>query len=160
MMTDHAELARRLRVSWPDRGWVVSNKIKELLSEAREAADALDFLLSENAALRAKGDPANWNDKEDQWSQDIVAAHPVNSTDPLRHKHFETALEMVGNRRGKYELVGLVQWLLTRANQAERQRDEAVRLLRRIAETPSEQYDDAREADAIRIFLASMEPKT
>lgn len=49
---DHAELARRLRVSWSDRGWVAANKIKELLGEAREAADALENLLSEIAALR------------------------------------------------------------------------------------------------------------
>lgn len=41
-----------------------------------------------------------------------------------------------------------------RATEAERKLAEAVGLLRRIAETPSDQFDDVAEADKIRTFLS------
>lgn len=66
---------------------------------------------------------APWNDKDDGYTPAIEAAHPINSGDPYnglsRWKVYEAALEMVGNRRGKYELVNLVNWLLLRAKLAE-----------------------------------------
>lgn len=51
----------------------------------------------------------NWGDREDQHSEAISAAHPVHTGE---HKTYATALEMVGNRRSKYALVDLVNWLL------------------------------------------------
>ena len=65
-------------------------------------------------------------------------------------------LSEIAALRGQYELDGFtLQASVDRATQAERQRDEAVGLLRRIVETPSAEYDDAAEADAIRAFLAN-----
>jgi hypothetical protein len=64
------------------------------------------------------GDPVLWKDRPDEWTDDILAVHPVNSTDPERHNRFTLAMKMVGNRHGKYELVGLVHWLLTRLDEA------------------------------------------
>jgi len=66
----------------------------------------------------AVGDPVLWKDRPDEWTDAILAAHPVNSTDPERHNRFALAMKMVGNRHGKYELVGLVHWLLTRLEAA------------------------------------------
>jgi len=64
------------------------------------------------------GDPVLWKDRPDEWTDAILAVHPVNSTDPERHNRFALAMKMVGNRHGKYELVGLVHWLLTRLDAA------------------------------------------
>ncbi len=64
------------------------------------------------------GNPVLWKDRPDEWTDAILAAHPVNSTDPERHNRFALAMKMVGNRHGKYELVGLVHWLLTRLDAA------------------------------------------
>ena len=71
-------------------------------------------LLSEIEGLKAERANAKpWQDRKDEWSEAISAAHPVNSDLPWRHECFETAMEMVGNRHGKYELVALVSWLLS-----------------------------------------------
>lgn len=162
---DHAELARAIERLLPittrDTPDYAEVSFGECQAQAMTmepdtwlALNQLPALLSEIAALRAKTDPANWNDREDEWSKDIEAAHPVNSTAPDRHKHFDTAMSMVGNRHGKYALVGLVHWLLTRATQAERQRDE----LRKALEWYGEQARLARlihrEGDAGRHALA------
>lgn len=57
---------------------------------------------------------ADWHDdKPDQWTPLILAAHPMKTG---AHEHYATALEMVGNRRSKSELVALVCWLLQRAD--------------------------------------------
>lgn len=85
----------------------------------QSAADALEAAKAEIEGLRALSDPKHWRDRDDQWSDAVRAVHPTRSDDPKRHERFMTALEMVGNRHGKYELVGLVQWLLTRAERAE-----------------------------------------
>ena len=163
-MVDHAELARLAEILMNEARGVAemprSEKRDEQAGYSALASVALTSLLAENAALRAKSDPSNWRDREDQWSKAVKEAHPVNSTDPDRHKHFDTAMSMVGNRHGKYELVGLVHWLLTRATEAERKLAEAVSVLREIAkgETPPEQhghYLAHRQAvDAARAFLS------
>jgi hypothetical protein len=51
------------------------------------------------------------DETRDEWSDAIEAAHPMNSG---THKEFVQAEAMVHNRRGKYALVALVHWLLTR----------------------------------------------
>ncbi len=50
-----------------------------------------------------------WGDKRDQWTDRIGRAHPMNSG---KHDAYATAMEMVGNRHSKAELVNLVCWLL------------------------------------------------
>lgn len=61
----------------------------------------------------ATGVDRPWADRKDKWSEAISAAHPVNSDLPWRFECFDKAMEMVGNRHGKYELVALVSWLLS-----------------------------------------------
>jgi hypothetical protein len=60
----------------------------------------------------AGGAPLEWEDADDQWSEQIDAAHPMKTG---AHRQYATALEMVGHRRSKGELVALVCWLLQRA---------------------------------------------
>jgi len=48
-------------------------------------------------------------DSPDKYSDKINEAHPLETG---RHDIYEQAMEMVGNRHGKYELVDLVNWLL------------------------------------------------
>ena len=59
------------------------------------------------------------NVHEDKWSADIQAAFPTRSGS---HDEYGMAMEMVGNRYGKHELVALVNWLLVRAKKAEKGR--------------------------------------
>ena len=56
-----------------------------------------------------KGGRDAWGDQRDQWSKQIDAAHPIHTG---RHDAYMTAMEMVGNRHSKSELVNLVCWLL------------------------------------------------
>lgn len=108
--SDRSPLGRHLTIY----RHAASGAHKPLYSQATVSA-----LQKREAGLMALSDPAHWRDRDDQWSEAIKAVHPMNSDDPKRHERFMTALEMVGNRHGKYELVGLVQWLLTRAETAE-----------------------------------------
>jgi hypothetical protein len=109
-MGDHdtADLIEREAEYVADTVILDGKSFRALLSAAREGE-----------RLRELTSPAHWKDRPDQWTDAIAAVHPVNSDDPQRFKRFELALEMVGNRHGKYELVGLVQWLLTRLDQTE-----------------------------------------
>lgn len=50
-----------------------------------------------------------WGDRRDEWSARIDAAHPVCSG---KHDAYMQAMDMVGNRHSKDELVNLVCWLL------------------------------------------------
>ena len=73
----------------------------------QEAADAIEALLAaQNIHMR---------DVKDESSDDILKAHPANSNkhdDPSLWKRYEMAMELVGNRYGKYALIDLVNWLL------------------------------------------------
>lgn len=54
--------------------------------------------------------PEPWHDdKPDEWSPSIDAAHPMKSG---AHDAYATAMKMVGNRKSKGALVELVCWLL------------------------------------------------
>lgn len=89
-------------------------------------------------------------DKDDQWTDQIKAAHPVKTGSS---KHYVTALEMVGNRRGKGALVEMANWLLTRAEAAEAkvaELEKEVRTYRR-AETSRRQGDELQDAIAQRL---------
>lgn len=75
---------------------------------------------SEREAFEATAAPALqpelWHDeKQDQWSPEIEAAHPMKTG---AHAEYAMALEMVGNRRSKGALVALVCWLLQRSKAA------------------------------------------
>ena len=159
-MVDHVALARRLDVLRADHLRLATwNKGKDRPARVAFHHDAvIDIdrcvaLLAEIAALRAKSDPSNWKDREDQWSKAVEEAHPVNSIDPDRHKHFDTAMSMVGNRHGKYELVGLVHWLLTRATEAERKLAEAVGHLTAMTHVAPR----AHEVTEALAFISSLE---
>jgi len=56
-----------------------------------------------------------WEDVEDTWTNAIKAAHPTRSGS---HDEYATAMQMVGNRHSKHELVSLVNWLLLRLKAA------------------------------------------
>ena len=62
-------------------------------------------ILSRGAALEEQ----EWADRPDEWTAQIKAAHPMNTG---KHEIYATAMKMVGNRRGKFALVALVNWLL------------------------------------------------
>lgn len=88
--------------------------------------EALSALKSTQEEVKRRDDVARaaWGDQEDEHTPAIEAAHPCSSGD---HDTFAKALAMVGKRHGKYELVALVNWLLSRALKAEQERDEAWR---------------------------------
>lgn len=58
---------------------------------------------------------ALWEDIKDEWSRAISAAHPTRSGS---HDEYRVALQMVGNRHSKGELVDLVNWLLVELRKA------------------------------------------
>jgi hypothetical protein len=58
-----------------------------------------------------------WDDVDDEWTEAILAAHPVHSG---AHDEWVVAMQMVGHRRSKYELVMLVNWLLVERARARR----------------------------------------
>jgi hypothetical protein len=69
--------------------------VAKLMTELREARD--------------------WEDVKDEWSEAIHAAHPTRSES---HDEYGIAMQMVGHRHSKGELVALVNWLLVRLRQA------------------------------------------
>jgi hypothetical protein len=72
---------------------------------------------AELSALPA-AQPVAWEDKRDRWSPMIDASHPMETG---AHDAYATAMEMVGNRHSKGELVELVCWLVQRVDMAEDQ---------------------------------------
>ena len=73
--------------------------------------------------LRAQGDQARtklaaeptWDDRPDEWTEAVKAAFPTRSGS---HDEYALAMKMVGSRKGKGELVALVNWLLVRLSRA------------------------------------------
>lgn len=63
-----------------------------------------------------------WNDVEDKWNLVIHESFPTRSGS---HTEYALAMEMVGNRRSKGQLVALVNWLLIAWKRAEKERDTA-----------------------------------
>lgn len=64
-----------------------------------------------------------WDDKPDEHTVAIAAAHPLKQDTTASHERYARALKMVENRHSKYALVDLVHWLLTRAETAEAEAD-------------------------------------
>jgi hypothetical protein len=52
-----------------------------------------------------------WSDVSDEWTEAIQAAHPIRSQSYDEHA---VAMQMVGHRRSKGDLIELVNWLLVR----------------------------------------------
>ncbi len=98
---------------WPDQ-------IARLTSMAKGTGD-WDLSPNDCAAIRAALDKLAetdheaalpWGDVADEWSEAIKAAFPTRSGS---HDEYATAMQMVGHRHSKGELVALVNWLLVRA---------------------------------------------
>ena len=76
---------------------------------------------------RMQREPATlpWKDQEDEWSERIRAAFPTRSKS---FKEYAVAMQMVGNRRSKGELVALVNWLLLEQGKSSKfEMDEVIR---------------------------------
>lgn len=56
--------------------------------------------------------PREWEDVPDEWTAAIRAAHPAHGSGS--HDEYGIAMQMVGHRHSKGELVALVNWLLVR----------------------------------------------
>lgn len=52
---------------------------------------------------------SNWEDRDDEWTEEIKKAHPLNTG---FFETYQTAMDMVHNRHGKFALIGLVNMLL------------------------------------------------
>lgn len=81
--------------------------IVDLLGMHRGGISVLD-------ELRKRAE-AEWSDTPDEWTAAIEAAHPAHGSES--HDEYGTAMQMVGHRHGKGELVALVNWLLVRIKQ-------------------------------------------
>jgi hypothetical protein len=91
----------------------------------REAAEAIEALL----AAQTK----SMSDKDDEFTDRIDAAHPTCTNkhdDPECWARYSMALEMIGNRHGKYALVDLVNWLLKERDVRDKLLKEAAALFR------------------------------
>jgi hypothetical protein len=85
------------------------NAIVDFLGIPRGGASVLDWLRSSRVE--------SWEDRPDEWTDAVKAAHPTRSGS---HDEYGVAMQMVGNRHGKYELVALVNWLLVLIDRGER----------------------------------------
>lgn len=74
-------------------------------SDDGDVAEAWD----EHVAKTLVGVMNPWEDVKDEWTPAIRAAHPTRSDS---HEEYATAMQMVGHRHSKGELVALVNWLL------------------------------------------------
>jgi hypothetical protein len=65
------------------------------------------------AEIRLDAYFANWEDRQDEWSNAISKAHPArNGSTDQDHDRYGVAMRMVSNRHSKSALVALVNWLL------------------------------------------------
>jgi hypothetical protein len=105
------------------------------------------------AALEAeRGKP--WNDREDEWSAAIEAAHP---TKTQRFDLDDKARQMVSARHSKGALVALVNWLLAQLATLTAERDAAREALRPFAKAADEwaEMGDTRPVDNDGLVLVS-----
>lgn len=69
------------------------------------------------ALAQPEQEPVAWQDKEDEWSYEIAAHHPMKTK---AYKQWDTAMAMVGARHSKGALVELVCWLLQKSTPPQR----------------------------------------
>lgn len=77
-------------------------------------SDAITMLRQQQAEIEQLNKALEFKDQPDQWTDEIAESHPLKTGD---HETYATAMEMVGNRHGKFELVALVNWLLKKASE-------------------------------------------
>jgi hypothetical protein len=127
-----AELAWWLsRLQPPSSHYMDDASAARLLGRLNAITAERDRLLGEVERLTREREEAlaPWNDREDRWSAEIEAAHPIHSGS---HKEYLQAMEMVGARHSKGALVDLVNWLLRRSATAyARGVEDAARVTRR-----------------------------
>jgi hypothetical protein len=96
-------------LSEPSRGYCTL----ENCGHMRQLDAIVDFLgmprggISVLGFLRARGEA--WEDVADEWTDAIKAAFPTRSGS---HDEYGVAMQMVGHRHSKDELIALVNWLL------------------------------------------------
>jgi hypothetical protein len=73
-----------------------------------------DKLYTHPAPAREQ-EPDAWDDKQDEWSDEIAQSHPLKTK---RNIEYDIARKMVSNRHSKGALVDLVCWLLQKAHPA------------------------------------------
>ena len=112
-----------------------------------QAAEARATRAEEEIARRDAVAKASWGDQKDQHTDAILAAQPTYTKD---FETYNTALAMVGNRHGKYELVNMANWLLARATRAEGLLGEAGEVLGPFAQKLDDIGDDEADDDAFR----------
>lgn len=102
----------------PDGRWSISFECQRReLTALRSRVEAL-----EGALISLKEPWCKGGDESLPEDAAIDAVYPIGNpnADTSCFKRYENALRMVGKRRSKYALVDLVNWLLTRAEQAEK----------------------------------------
>jgi hypothetical protein len=80
-----------------------------------ELLDRITALEKERDALSVSLNIA-WNDRQDEWSAEIEAAHPTLTSD---FDTYAKAQRMVSNRHSKGSLIALVNWLLALTDRTE-----------------------------------------
>ncbi len=108
------------RAAWLNLNHAPKDWLIVTVEEKEELRAEIARLTAENAAL--KSIKSNWEDKEDEWTPAIDAAHPMSKPGHMTHEEsdrYKTAMKMVGHRHGKYALINLVNWLLERAAKSE-----------------------------------------
>jgi hypothetical protein len=86
--------------------WIADRATKGFYSDT--TTDSLTALLDD---VRNEVIFMEWTDRKDEWTDAIKAAHPARSES---HDEYATAMQMVGHRHSKGELVALVNWLLVK----------------------------------------------
>lgn len=89
--------------------WAEREKAGQPIMHGHDADTAKLLAYVDELREQREGMIAPWGETRDEHSAAIDAAHPVHTGE---HTAYMTALKMVGNRRDKYSLVGLVNWLL------------------------------------------------
>lgn len=88
------------------------------LSQQRHGREDVDHLVASTVAKVVKklGFDDEWQDRKDEFSDDIALAHPTVTNN---YKHYEIAETLVHNRHSKFALVNMVTWLIWRNDRLE-----------------------------------------
>lgn len=97
---------------------------KEALASHSEALESQEPVIPTPRWSKEKEMIESWQDKEDEWSKDIEAHHPINTK---AFADWDVAQRMVSNRHSKHDLTALVCWLLqTNKNDAQPLTDDEI----------------------------------
>jgi len=87
----------------------------ELFDRLKETLDKCKAIVE--AEKQEQGEPVAWNDRKDEWTDEIAAHHPLKTK---AYTQWDTAMAMVGARHSKSALVELVCWLLQKSTPQQR----------------------------------------